>query len=50
MTVASEGPTLSFQVDCPNGARVVFPTYTRGYTASGDALWIFQRQFIEIYF
>lgn len=49
MTVTASGANLSFSVTCPEGSAVFRPNYTRGFTADGTALWLFQEYMIEIY-
>jgi hypothetical protein len=44
----ADATTLNFDVTCPD-MGVLFPHYTRGYSASGDDLWIFQPSLIEVY-
>jgi hypothetical protein len=49
MSVHASGSILSFSVTCPEGAVVFDPDYTRGFTAEGTELRLFQENVIEIY-
>jgi hypothetical protein len=49
MTVRASGSVLSFSVTCPEGSAVFHPEYTRGFTAQGTELRLFQEDMIEIY-
>jgi hypothetical protein len=44
----ADDTTLSFDVTCPD-MYVLFPHYTRSYSANGDDLWLFQQSLIEVY-
>ncbi len=44
----ADATTLNFDVTCPT-TGVLFPHATRGYSASGDDLWLFQSSLIEVY-
>ena len=44
----ADDTTLSFDVTCPN-MGVLFPHYTRSYSASGDDLWLFQQSQLDAY-
>lgn len=49
LTMSQGGDTtLNFEVTCPD-TYVLFPHYARGYSASGEDLWLFQQSLIEVY-
>ncbi len=43
-----DSTTLNFDVTCPD-TSVIFRHYQRGYSASGDDLWLFQDSLLEVY-